>query len=424
VSVYYFIEPTDSLFVRGNLSFGDSGEHGAGVMPPPPSLFAGALRSAILGRDAARLERFQREGRTGDADLDDCLGVLDPGTGSVLEPGSFRMSWLSLAGKPIGGGGVESLHRLPADLACLRRPAGTANGQAQDSAEIDAVEFAPVEPGAPSGLRSGGHPLPLQPILRFARQGKPLAGQYLRRAAWQQHLEGRLTHAEDGQRASAESIYRADPRLGVGLDAHTRTASKGLLYTTEGHAFSPPANGDRDRPFAATGFLVGVEGAADHLGQEGMLRLGGDGRSARYERVTFDPPAIPRERCVTGGRFRLILLTPGIFEQGWIPDGIERSGDSLLLRTSDFSARLVCAALPRHEVVSGWNLLAWAPKPALRSVPAGSVYWFDDFQGDPGKLAAWAASGLACQALEPGRRAEGYNLAQPGCWPQQPVRPT
>ncbi len=51
-TTYYYVRPTDSLFVRGNLAFGDSGEHGASMMPPPPSLFAGAFRSALLGHDA------------------------------------------------------------------------------------------------------------------------------------------------------------------------------------------------------------------------------------------------------------------------------------------------------------------------------------------------------------------------------------
>lgn len=51
-TTYYYVRPTDSLFVRGNLAFGNSGEHGASMMPPPPSLFAGAFRSALLGHDA------------------------------------------------------------------------------------------------------------------------------------------------------------------------------------------------------------------------------------------------------------------------------------------------------------------------------------------------------------------------------------
>ena len=55
---YYFIEPLDVLMIRGNKSFGGAGQHGEAIMPPWPSLFAGAFRSALLGEDGERLARF------------------------------------------------------------------------------------------------------------------------------------------------------------------------------------------------------------------------------------------------------------------------------------------------------------------------------------------------------------------------------
>ena len=85
---------------------------------------------------------------------------------------------------------------------------------------------------------------------------------------------------------------------------------------------------------------------------------------------------------------------------------------------TDFSARLACAAVPRGELVSGWNLLKNEPKPALRAVPAGSVWWFDEFEGDTGKLAEWVAGGLwdDNDAIDASRRAEGWNRAWLGAW--------
>ena len=81
-----------------------------------------------------------------------------------------------------------------------------------------------------------------------------------------------------------------------------------------------------------------------------------------------------------------------------------------------FSARLVSATLGRREIVSGWDLFNWKPKPAQAAVPAGSVYWFDDFQGDVGKLAAWVASGIWQKNPDLQRRAEGYNRAWLAAW--------
>ncbi len=159
------------------------------------------------------------------------------------------------------------------------------------------------------------------------------------------------------------------------------------------------------------------------LPPEGVLRLGGDGRSAHYRRVRFMPPVVAD---VPGkhGKFRLILQTPAIFAQGWLPDGVTEQADgSHHLQGPGFSARLACAALGRREVVSGWDLHQWTPKPAQAAAPAGSVYWFDQFEGSPDKLAAWVDNGLclhdSAQARHPQqhiRRAEGYNCALLAAW--------
>ena len=82
----------------------------------------------------------------------------------------------------------------------------------------------------------------------------------------------------------------------------------------------------------------------------------------------------------------------------------------LRLRIGTCSARLTCAAIARHETVGGWDLHDWRPKAALRAAPAGSVYWFDEFECDVDKLANWAALGMgADNAPMTARRAEGFN---------------
>jgi CRISPR-associated protein Cmr3 len=61
----------------------------------------------------------------------------------------------------------------------------------------------------------------------------------------------------------------------------------------------------------------------------------------------------------------------------------------------------------------------WCPKPAEAAVPAGSVYWFDEFEGEVGRLAEWVEGGLWSKNLttaQKSRRAEGYNRAIVGLW--------
>jgi len=419
MTAWYFVRPTDTLFVRGNLAFGEGGEHGASLMPPPPSVFAGAFRSAILGLDASVLSEFlalgappDRPTRLTDDRLHGCLGT-------PTAPGAFRVSWLSLAGRRHGvTAEVEPLMPLPADLLWLGKDTG----------------FGRLLPRPlPPGVSSSG-PLPLRATLQTPRQVKPEGGRYLSQAGLVAHLQGGIRLPQAADAIDAASVHRHDPRLGIGLSADTRSVQEGLIYTTEGHAFSPAqAPGGEGSPqgplpFERTGFLVGIEGLEDIAGSpallpsHGHLRLGGDGRGAEYQRVRFTPPRADLTAVSRSGRFRLILQTAGLFDaSGWLPSGVEldRSSGEHHLRGPGFGARLVCAVLGRREVVSGWDLHQWAPKSAEAAAPAGSVYWFDEFAGDAGKLADWVAAGLRGDtALPPTpRHAEGWNQALLALWP-------
>lgn len=396
-TTYFYVRPTDSLFIRGNLAFGDSGEHGASQMPPPPSLFAGAFRSAILGQSAEHMAQFLAGQPLADEARNRCLGTY-------AQPGAFRVSWLSLAGQVNGQAVPEAVSPLPADLVGL--------GKA----------FAPLIPQAFTAGVSCSGDLPMRATLFSAKQEKPSTGIYLRGTGLQDHLSGKLP-GHEGQ-AAAGHLYRRDPRLGIGLNADSRTAEERLIYTTEGYAFSPGEgvedNEGKASPFASTGFLVGMQGVAGVLPDQGSLRLGGDGRSATYQRVEFKSPMA--DKLAANKRFRLVLQSPALFRQGWLPDGVVQQDGFYKLQGAGFSARLACAAIGRREVISGWDLHGWKPKPAQAAAPAGSVYWFDEFEGDAGKLAAWVQGGLwpenphTMDATQKMRRAEGYNLALLGVW--------
>jgi len=313
-------------------------------------------------------------------------------------PGEFRITWLSLAGEPSAGALPEPVFPLPADLLML------------------GMTFATLEPRAvAAGVQSAGD-LPLRATLVSAKQEKPNGGTLLSARGLHQHLSGQRPEQAHG--IETKHLYQRDPRLGIGLNTDAHTAEEGQIYTTEGFAFSPKSAG-MPAKFASTGFLVGIDGVAELMPAEGVLRLGGDGRSALYRRVNFTPPAAPGLPGKSR-RFRLLLQTPALFSQGWLPEGVVRQNDdSYHLQGDGFDARLACTALGRRDTVSGWDLFQWAPKPAQAAVPAGSVYWFDEFDGDFGKLAAWVSQGLWPQnpdTLQHSRRAEGYNRALLGAW--------
>ena len=117
-------------------------------------------------------------------------------------------------------------------------------------------------------------------------------------------------------------------------------------------------------------------------------------------------------------RFRLLLTTPAIFPDGWRLPGVDAGGR---WHFDGGSARLVAASHDRLQSVSGWDLAQRAPKPAVRAVPAGAVYWLDDLQGDPQSLLAQVAAGLPIEDAT--RRAEGFNNCLLARWPQHLQHP-
>ncbi len=114
----------------------------------------------------------------------------------------------------------------------------------------------------------------------------------------------------------------------------------------------------------------------------------------------------------------MILATPGLFSRGWLPPGVDPStrrlvGDGVI-------AEVVAAAVPRHELISGWDLANHAPKPARKVAPAGSCYWFRVLEGDTAGLASLRQHGL-WPMLEDNseytaRRREGFNRVWFGAW--------
>lgn len=194
-----FIEPLDVLYLRGNKLFGDPGAHGEALMPPWPSLAAGAIRS-----------RLMMDGET------------------VASLAGFRLTQFALARRlPSSAGSdapsIEILWPLPADVMVSDEKLG------------DAKYLRPIalHPGI-----AGSHPLPQLPALCAGKPAKPVSGLWLNAggiAAW---LAGRPIVAQDLARSG--TLWQTDPRLGIALDAGKRSAAKGKIYT---HRVRRPATG-------------------------------------------------------------------------------------------------------------------------------------------------------------------------------------
>lgn len=383
----HFIEPLDVLFLRGNKVFGDPGSFGESVMPPPPSVVAGALRSALLVSKGIDPLLFAR----GDA-RDVELGTPD-------DPGPFAVAAFGIARQnPKERESFESLLSPPADLYIAER---------EGHPSVNAL--APVEP--PDGIRSSS-PTGRMAVLPVGERSKPATGYYLTAAGWRDYLAGRPIDPISGLVRMAD-LWAVETRVGIGLDPLLRRAADGQLFSTQAIAFSKVGCESRAEKGEQTcgvgmnaGFFVDVDGA--DVPPCVMLRLGGDGRAAvcRLARHA-ETPVADYGALAAAGRCRMILATPGIFAKGWLPTGT--TGD-FRFDLHGVRGRVVCAAVPQAEVVSGFDLAKAMPKTAHRAAQAGSVYWLDELEATPDGLRNLVARGLWSEPAEnEGRRAEGFN---------------
>lgn len=362
---YYFIEPVDTLSMRGNKLFGEPGSYGESDFPPRPSVLSGAFRSVLFVQ---------------------CHGDLD----YVLNS-PFMLSAVFPA-RMEANGRLEHFLPLPADIVVTQGGEQILRQQPTDLASVI--------------QHNQNHRLPMMAVLRQKKAAKAEAGWLLNTAGIQAYLDGEALGSYHLCRQ--EALWLAETRVGIGLDACTRTVDKGKLFSVE---HTVPLHTEHDG--AMVGLLVSIQGKDEKLPAEGFLRLGGDGRAARYRKVMS--PVFPRTTLTQ--RFKLVLLTPGLFEKGWLPDGVNETEENYWLEMDGLRARLACASIPRAEVISGWDIAKWQPKPAEQVAPAGSVYWFDQIEGDTRMLDKLARQGVWKENNNnQQRRVEGYNRILLSAW--------
>lgn len=387
---YRFIEPLDVLYLRGNKLFGDAGSYGEALMPPWPSLAAGALRSRMLADHDIDLAAFAQAGER----LPGLSDALHACLGTPQKPGKFRINLFTLACREKEQ--AQPCFPLPADVVVTAKT-------------LDDVTY--LQPTAWHSALQSSYALPRPPLLRAAGPAKPQSNLWLNAAGLSVYLNGEKLGKEHLLRGG--ELWKFDHRLGIALNGAQRTVAKGMLYTAQTVALSRCQGRD-------TGFLVGVDGADGLLPKDGLLRFGGDGRGAALHAVSSKNllPAPDGRRIEQDRRFRLALATPGLFADGWRLPGLD--ADNLWHGPDGCTARLVAAAVQRADTVSGWDLAKQQPKSAQRIAPVGSVYWFEDFQGQTEAIRKLATDGFWAMSDYPdsSRRAEGFNNVLIAAWPK------
>ena len=202
-------------------------------------------------------------------------------------------------------------------------------------------------------------------------------------------------------------LFERECRPGIGMNASTRTAEDHKFYIAEYLRLRENVS--------LRGFVQSPEGALlDEMFacKEYSMLLGGQRCSMHTEAVRlqenalfFDDPLLqgrPRNNCV-----KWVLLTPGAWRCGFLPDFIDFENGRVLLpmetplrkegenrhvwrqRVANESvkfpsARLIAARIGKSTAISGWRMqeqnrsgrCSSTPRATRLFVPAGSVYYF------------------------------------------------
>ncbi len=233
---------------------------------------------------------------------------------------------------------------------------------------------------------------------------------------------------ENGQRSTG-GVGLAGPvaevRQHVTLDADRLAHVRGQFYESAGRDFGSTAsgNGGWDPPMGLVARLRVAESEQAPGKIVGhMRRVGADGRQAVF-RAGGEWPG-PDGNLVKklaelerGDVFRLLLVTPAIFENGWYPKWLAPNQDGYLegeIPEANCQVRLVAAAVDRWRPYSGWSMAEGKQRAIRRMVPAGAVYWFQLLDAIP---ADWTKLWLRSVCSHDSIRNDGFGLVLPGLAP-------
>lgn len=229
-----------------------------------------------------------------------------------------------------------------------------------------------------------------------------------------------------------------DSRVHVMISPELGSSEEGMLFLTVGLDFTLKGQ-SRGIQLAARVEAEGIfEKELEKVDSFGTI--GGERRLAHWKAETTDESqkgwSFPEEirealedqkKKTDKQRVRLVLATPAVFSQGWLPGWLKIEGDSIVGAPLDsppgLKLRLVSASFDRWRPISGWSLESRkngprpGPKSIRRLVSAGAVYFFEVLAGDGAKLAEslWLRSVSDIEEDEQ-NKCDGFGLALWGVW--------
>lgn len=181
---------------------------------------------------------------------------------------------------------------------------------------------------------------------------------------------------------SLEDFIRDEPKIGIERDYNTSASKDNMLYRINMSRFqSQFLNPNEQKALSNLGFVVDYR-CNKKLPANGLLKLGGEGKSFTYKQSCHNPDPLAtngdiealKKSIRSSCAFKLYFATPAIFDQGWLPKWIDKK--TYKAEYSSMSFDLRAAAVGKPIAIGGWDMEKNIPKPTRQAVPAGSVYYF------------------------------------------------
>lgn len=350
-----FIEPNDVLMFRDGRPFSGGDDHFArGSCPPPPSTLYGALRSYILSLKWSEFDSFTNQTEKVPEDIRKEIGTPH-------ELGTLTLKQFLLARK--GNTGIEPVYPMPKDVSRQK-------GHDKETMYLlSPQEFTEVniKTDMPQGLLHMWYP---------TEDALEQSSGFLSSSDMEKYLLDKFPEnsIEKKEIIEQKEIFVSEERTGIRKSKSTRSVKEGGLYSVGYFRFQKDA-----------GFIADVNGLQSIPGQ-GILRFGGDHRSARYTKTSWhDIPLEPVKKIVGEKmRFKLVLMSPAIFTKGWLPGTID--SHTMSGQIGGVDVKLVGACLDRPIGIGGFDIARKMPKVMKKAVPAGSVYLFEVKEGNINEL--------------------------------------
>lgn len=157
-----------------------------------------------------------------------------------------------------------------------------------------------------------------------------------------------------------------EPKIGISIDKNSGTSEEGKLYRTGMNRLNE--------------LSLLIEFDDLDLPASGFLKLGGEGRAVSYEIFSSENFDLSFQIKDNYEFFKLYLLTPAIFKNGWLPEWIDEK--TLVGDYQGLKLKLLTASIGKTISVGGFDMKARKPKPMHKAVPSGSVYYFELMEGE------------------------------------------